>query len=193
MCSFSRLILFRMTTTMRGMELTGPPECRLAEWSTDRSCSLERNLLQVIMMSKWIVSINLFDCCLTWWSTIEAELAEWRLTPSGYNHRSKVQPTGLLQEWFRTMECRLSRRFSLLNMILWRVAKRRISIGLKSWNLLYQKLSSEGTKKRVVDEEQSRRRQWDQENAKLWYQMLYAIDWCGTISQHSWLWRSSDG
>ena len=66
-------ILLRMTAMMRGTEPIGPPECHSTEWSTDRGCSLEPTLLRVVTTSGWIASNDLFDCRLTWWSTVEAD------------------------------------------------------------------------------------------------------------------------
>ena len=88
MCWLSRPILLRMIATMRGTDPTGPPECRWAEWSTNWGCSMETNLLRVVTTSGWIASHDLFECCLTGWSTIELDFLT-RVTSSGYNHRVK--------------------------------------------------------------------------------------------------------
>ena len=111
-------ILLRVTATMRGTETIGPPECRLAEWSTDWGCSLEPNLLQAVMMNVWMASSDLFDCRLTCWSTIEVDLIEIpprvvAIVEVGYNRLAYL--TGNLAQWSVNLQLSFSSQGEILN------------------------------------------------------------------------------
>ena len=99
MCRLFKPILVRMTTMVRGMELAGPPKCHLAEWSTNRGCFLELDLLWEVTTNEWIVS-NLVKN--------DQGRFDRDSTPSASNHRSKVHLTSLPQEWSSSVECEFS-------------------------------------------------------------------------------------
>ena len=109
MCRLSRPILLRMTTTMRGTDPTGPPECCSVAWSTNWGCSLETNMLRVVTTSGWIASRDLFECCLAGWSTIESNVAK-RAHLEWLRSQGKVHPAGLLQSMIYLGEVQLYMR-----------------------------------------------------------------------------------
>ena len=104
MSRLSRLILLQVTAMIRGTELTGPPEYRSTEWSTDWGCFLETNLLRVVTTSEWITSSDLFKCHVAEWSMIESDVTK-RAHFKWLQSQGEVQLTSLLQQWFNTVRC----------------------------------------------------------------------------------------
>ena len=122
-CRLFRPILLRMTTTMRGMDPTGPPECRPVECSKNWGCSLETNLLRVVTTSGWIASRDLFECRLTQWSTIKSGVAQGA-------HLEWLQSEGwsTTLEWLHRLRfCRLYGQSKINNGYCFKFGNRAIS------------------------------------------------------------------
>ena len=102
MCRLSRPILLRVTTTIGGTDLAGLSRLRLAKWSTDGVAPRVGSPLS--SYNKTVDNVKEPVRLRRGWFDGDS-------TTSCYNHRNKVQPTGLLHEWFSSIECESSSVF----------------------------------------------------------------------------------